>query len=98
MKAYECKDKVYLYVSSMRIKKLQIKLNSNHYPWSEAQKDVAKKKKKTFSIVYKRNFSNFCRYHISYPWLDWGKKNLYENFAKFMKIPFFFPWAFKVFI
>ena len=46
MKAYECKDKVYLYVSSMRIKKLQIKLNSNHYPWSEAQKDVAKKKKK----------------------------------------------------
>ena len=25
---HECKDKVYLYVSSMRIKKLQIKLNS----------------------------------------------------------------------
>ena len=69
MKTYESKDKVHLYASSMRIKKLQIKLNSNHYPRSEAQRMLKKKKTKklTFSIVYKRNFPNFCIYHISYP-------------------------------
>ena len=47
----ESKDKVY--VSSTRIKKEQIKLNSNYYPLSEALR-MLQKQKVTFSIVYKK--------------------------------------------
>ncbi|KAM3734200.1 hypothetical protein ACB098_11G196300 [Castanea mollissima] len=62
----ETKDKVY--ESSMRIKKEQIKLNSNHYPGSEALR-MLQKQNVTFSIVYKRNTMYLIQVKLPVPHL-----------------------------
>ena len=91
MKTYESKDKVHLYASSMRIKKLQIKLNSNHYPRSEAQRMLKKKKQKSnFLNCLQEKFPQFLYIPYILSLIRLGKKNFYENFVKFLKIPFFF--------
>ena len=75
MKTYESKDKVHLYASSMRIKKLQIKLNSNHYPRSEAQRMLKKKKQKSnFLNCLQEKFPHFLYIPYILSLIRLGKK------------------------
>ena len=91
MKTYESKDKVHLYASSMRIKKLQIKLNSNHYPRSEAQWMLKKKKQKSnFLNCLQEKFPQFLYIPYILSLIRLGKKTSMRILLNFWRFHFFF--------